>query len=349
MTFVPPRCPNPGCEQHQKPTPGFFRRRGFYFPKCRREGVPRFRCRSCGRGFSRQTFRHDYRDHRPADNVPLFMLLASGVGLRQCGRFLEMDARAVQQKKRKMSLMLALLHGNLCPRLLKGNCFVLDEEETYETASIRPLTMPVLIEKDTWFVVATAVGSIRRLAPLGSARRDRQDREERKGPRPDQSNECVRRVLQELARKVPTGDILLRTDQKSSYATIAKAVFPGRLVHEQSSSRLLRNASNPLFPINVTLAMTRDNCGRLRRRSWLVTKKAERLQNHLAIFTAYRNYVRRRFNRDKENQTPAVLLELLPRNLDREEVLAWRQDWGDFSIHPMSNDGSHTVREAVPA
>ncbi|HZN41000.1 MAG TPA: hypothetical protein VFD82_19495 [Planctomycetota bacterium] len=260
-----------------------------------------------------------------------------------------MNPRSVQDKKLKMTRMLALLHDNLSPILTKGSCFVLDEEETYEGASIRPLTMPVIIEKQTWFVVATAVGSIRRLAPVGSARRARQDWEERHGPQPDQSSACVRRVLQELARKVPARTILLRTDQKQSYATIAREVFRERLVHETTAGSLLRNTSNPLFPINVTLAMTRDNCGRLRRRSWLVTKKAERLQNHLAIFTVYRNYVRRRFNRDKEAQTPAVLLGLLPRNLDREEVLAWRQDWGDISIHPMSSNGLHTVREAVPA
>jgi hypothetical protein len=111
----------------------------------------------------------------------------------------------------------------------------------------------------------------------------------------------------------------------------------------------VRNTHNPLFPINTTLAMTRDNCGRLRRRSWLVTKKAERLQNHLHIFIIYRNYVRRRFNRDKETDTPAKFLGLLPRNLHRCEVLAWRQDWGDRSIHPMSRHGSHTVRDTMAA
>src|SRR5262245_10936755 len=349
MLFVPPRCPNSLCDQYLRPTPGFFWRRGYYQPACRRERVPRFRCRTCGRGFSRQTFRQDYRDHRPDTNCGLFMLLASGVGLRQAGRFLQMNARSVQDKKLKMTRDLALLHDNLSPTLTKGSCFVLDEEESYEGASIRPLTMPVLIEKETWFVVTIAVGSIRRLAPLGSTRRARQDWDERHGPRPDQSSACVRRVMRALASKVPTGNILLRTDQKQSYATIAREVFGERLVHETTAGSLLRNTSNPLFPINVTLAMTRDNCGRLRRRSWLVTKKADRLLNHLAIFTVYRNYVRRRFNRDQETQTPAVLLGLLPRNLDREEGLAWRQDWGDRSIHPMSSNGLHTVREAVPA
>lgn len=347
--FVPPRCPNTACSQHVRPGPGFCRRAGFYYPACRAEGVQRFRCTACRHSFSRQTFRHDYRDHRPELNVACFMLLASGVGLRQAARFLDANPRSVQDKLRKLARTFGLLHGNLCQLLPSGRSYLLDEEETYEGASIRPLTMPVLIEKETWFVVATAVGSIRRLAKAGSPRRGRQERDEKDGPRPDQSSACVRQVLTTLAQKAPTGTILLHTDQKASYATIAKDVFGDRLVHETTAGTLVRDTHNPLFSVNTTLAMTRDNCGRLRRKSWLVTKKAERLQNHLTIFTVYRNYVRKRFNRDKETDTPARFLGLLPRNLLRQEVLAWRQDWGDLSIHPMSRDGARTVRHAQPA
>ena len=196
MSFVPPRCPNVSCEQHVRPAAGFFRRDGYYHPRCRSDAVQRFRCTSCRRRFSRQTFRHDYRDRRPYDNVRLFLLLISGVGLRQCGRVLGMDIRAVQQKQWKMAATLAALHGTLCQQLPADRRWLLDEEETYEGASIRPLTMPVLIEKETWFVVATAVGSIRRLAKAGSARRRRQDRDERSGLRPDQSSQGVQTVLQ---------------------------------------------------------------------------------------------------------------------------------------------------------
>ena len=344
MSFVPPRCPNPSCGEHASPKPGFFRRWGTYHPACRNEGVPRFRCRTCHRTFSRQTFRHDYRDRRPHDNGRLFWLLVSGVGLRQAGRVLEMGVRAVQQKKRKMAATLAHLHENMSPHLPADRHWLLDEEETYEGASIRPLTMPVLIERETWFVVATAVGSIRRLAAPGSARRRRQARDERRRFRPDQSRVCVERVLRSLARRVATGNVCLLTDQKTSYATVAKTVFEGRLVHSTTAGTLIRATHNPLFPINTTLAMTRDNCGRLRRRSWLVTKRADCLQEHLHIFVVYRNYVRRRFNRDAPTVTAARLLGLLPRNLQVAEVLAWRQDWGDHSIHPMSLHAGDTVR-----
>jgi len=298
--------------------------------------VPRFRCKSCKRRFSRQTFRHDYRDRRPECNAPLFELLTSGVGLRMSARILKLGVQSVQKKMEKLARTCGLLHENLAPRLPEGCTFVMDEEETYEGASIRPLTMPVVIEKQTWFVVASEVGSIRRLAARGTARRKRQDQEERsRGRRKDESLACVRKVLRRLAAKV-RGSLVVRTDQKASYATALQAVFGDHVCHETTAGTLVRTTHNPLFPINTTLAMTRDNCGRLRRRSWLVTKVARRLRSQMQLFAVYRNYVRRRFNRDKRSETPARLLGLLPRQLSKHDVLRWRQDWGARSPHPLS-------------
>lgn len=348
--FVPPRCPNVGCKHHQQPGPRFFLRRGFYTAACRPEPVPRFVCRSCRISFSRQTFRFDYRDRKPYLNCLVFQLLCSGVGLRQTGRVLHLDIHTVQQKKRKMAATCGQLHGNVCPRLPEARTYVLDEEETYEAASIRPLTMPVLIEKEHWFVVATGVGAIRRLAKAGSPRRRAQEQDElRRGRRLDQSRECTQAVLQTLAGLAPSGALTLRSDDKAMYRVLAAAIFGERLQHETTPGTRVRNTHNPLFAINVTLAMTRDNCSRLRRRSWLVTKKAAKLQEHLLLFLAYRNYVRKRFNQDAASETPARFLGLLPRNLQPAEVLAWRQDWGGLSIHPMSSCGSRSVREPVAA
>ena len=349
MSFVPPRCPHRDCPSHVEPQPGFCRRRGCYWPRCRSDPVPRFRCLSCRRSFSRQTFRHDFRDRRPECNAPLFLLASSGVGLRQIGRLLHLDISSVQHKHRKIASTCRDLHDNLSPKLPEERTFLLDEEETYEGASIRPVTMPVLIEKETWFVVATAVGSIRRLAPEGTRRRRRQEREEAiSGPRPDESSQCVQAVLEELRRKVPTGRLRLGSDQKTSYATLARQVFGDRVEHATTSGLRIRHTHNPLFAINTTLAMTRDNCGRLRRKSWLVSKCKRFLAAQMNLFAVYRNYVRRRFNRDAVHETPARHLELVPRQLRGGEVLAWRQDWGKRSIHPLSYQADRTVAERIP-
>ena len=346
--FIPPRCPHRHCGAHQHPRGVWFLRRGYYKPKCRRTPVPCFRCRVCGRGFSRQTFRHDYRDHRPFSNAPLLRLLVSGISLRQAARLVALDIHAVQRKLRKFAHSCAALHDNLSPRLPSGLTFLLDEEETFETETIRPLTMPVLIEKETWFVVATDAAPIRRLAQAGSQRRLRQQAmEARDGPRPDHSRRSVLGVLRALARRLDGGTLTLLSDEKSSYATLVHEVFGDKARHETTPGTAARTKRNPLFPINTTMAMTRDNNGRLRRRSWLVTKRCQCLGQQLVLFQVYRNYVRFRFNRDAPEQTPAWFLKLLPRALRVAEVLAWRQDWGDRSIHPMSRAARHTVAESM--
>ena len=95
-----------------------------------------------------------------------------------------------------------------------------------------------------------------------------------------------------------------------------------------------RGLANPLFPINHTEAMSRDLLGRLRRESWLVSKKRRYLDLGLHLFMAYRNLVRRRFNFDQES--PAELLGFLPRRITEVEALSWRQELGRKSIHPLA-------------
>ncbi|MCR9248090.1 MAG: hypothetical protein NXI31_23930, partial [bacterium] len=195
MSFTPPRCPNRSCPLHTLPQPRFFWRNGSYTPDCRADPQPRFKCRTCRRSFSRQTFRQDYCDRRPDSNASLFKLLTSGTGLRQAGRVLGLAPSSVQHKMRKMARSCRWLQRNLARRLPAGRTYLLDEEETYAGASIRPLTVPIVMEKESWFLVAATAGPIRRLAPKGTKRRMWQDHHERKhGKRKDRSRACVRGV-----------------------------------------------------------------------------------------------------------------------------------------------------------
>jgi hypothetical protein len=137
--------------------------------------------------------------------------------------------------------------------------------------------------------------------------------------------------------------VFLDTDQKTSYVGLAKAIFGrDRLVHRRTSGNLPRTAANPLFPINHTEAMARDLTGRLRRQSWLASKKRRYLDLGLQLYMAYRNLVRRRFNDDRES--PAELLGFAPRRMSETEALTWRQDWGRKSVHPLS-EGSESLEE----
>jgi transposase-like protein len=323
---------------HVEAKANFYVRNGHYYPLCRSHRVPRFVCKHCRKGFSRQTFRMDYRDHRPDCNRRLFDLLCSGIGLRQSSRLLALSLRCTELKFRKIARHLRAQNRNLRGPFPAGTSLQFDELETFETRrSTRPLTLPILIERDSRFVIAARAAPIRPSGTMNAARRLKiADDEKRFKRRPTRSRAAVRSVLRRAAPLCAHyTTVVLQTDEKSTYPGLARQVFGAdRLQHQTISSRLPRTAWNPLFPINHCEAMARDLTGRLRRESWLVSKLRWFLNLHLELFAAYRNYVRRRFNRDK--QSPAQKLGFVNRLIRPSQMLSWRQDWGRRSIHPLT-------------
>ena len=348
--FEPPRCPYRGCAFHLAPVQDrpWFARHGHYQPLCRPHPVPRFRCLSCRRSFSRQTFRMDYRDHRPDLNPKLFRLLASGVGLRQSSRLLGLSLRCLQLKSRKLGRHLRRLNLNLQAPLPAGSTLQFDELETFEgMRTLRPLTVPLLIEKRSRFIVWAEA------APIPARHRKtrhgwtRSQELQRKGQRRDGSRRACLRTLGRAAALARHLDaIAIETDEKRTYpGLIRKAFGPGRrIAHETTKSTRRRDVSNPLFAINQTEAMARDLSGRLRRQSWLVSKERRYLDIGLAVFIAWRNLVRRRFNHD--SASPSQVLGFTPRRMSEEELCSWRQDWGRRSIHPLASSAGSIERRA---
>jgi len=344
--FRPPRCPYRTCSQHRRPSPDFYVRFGSYHAKCRRRPVQRYRCNACRRTFSRQTFRADYNDKRPELNAALFLSVATGLGLRQTARNIGLSYNATQEKFRKIARHLRRLNLNLHGQLRPGAILQFDELETFEgRRNTRPLSVPVLIERETRFIVWAEAAPIRPRGKMTKARkRAIRDDERRFGPRKDLSSRSVRRTLErgaKVARDLPF--VVFQSDEKSTYPGLARQAFgASQVLHMATNSKLVRLSWNPLFPINHTEAMARDSMSRLRRESWLGTKKRRFLDLALHTWMAYRNLVRKRFNRDGES--PAEMLGFCDRRLTPDELLSWRQDWGLESSHPMSRRGVPILR-----
>jgi transposase-like protein len=336
--FQPPRCPHRRCPRFAQPTPGFCAPHGSYKPRCRPRSVPRFRCKSCGRTFSRQTFRMDYRDHRPDLNVRLFRLLASGVGLRQSARNLHLSRHCTELKARKIGRHLRRLNLNLRGPLPSNARLQFDELETYEgRRNTRPLSVPLLIEATSYFVIWGESAPIRPSGRMSDKRLAAIASDERiLGPRRDLSRSSALRTLKRGSAMASDIEVVrIDTDEKSTYPGLLREAFgKGRFEHTRTNSKLARGTWNRLFPINHTEALARDLTGRLRRESWLASKRRRWLDIALHVLSAYRNYVRRRTN--ESEMSPAQMLGFVPRRLTEHELLSWRQDGGLRSIHPLA-------------
>jgi len=340
--FQPPFCPYRNCVRHLEPGLDFYVLFGTYKAACRSHLVQRYRCRTCRRTFSRQTFRFDRHDHRPDLGPRVFVLLASGIGLRQTARVLGVAVSTVVRKFRKLGRHLRRLNLTLRRSLaLEGLRLHFDEFETYEgERSTRPLTVPMLVASESRYIIWAESAPIRPRGKMTEKRRKAVERaEKRHGVRRDLSRRAIRRTLARgLMVASGCGRIVLDTDEKTVYPELAREAFGAKLEHRQTSSKLVRDTFNPLFAINHEEAILRDLMGRLTRDSWLVSKKRRFLDLALQLHMSYRNLVRRRFNYDEES--PAQKLGFVSRRLRPEELLTWRLEWGERGPHPLCPRGA---------
>ena len=328
MKFHPPECPNPACSSHSAGN-FHYQRKGQYRRKCDGRLIPRFLCGSCGRQFSSQTFRFTFRYRRPNLRLQLFQLLNAKVTMRQAARILGCSRDTVNRLHRKMGRTCREYHQIYLEenRGKVHGTFQLDELETFETHRlVRPVTVPVLIERKSYFVFYTEAAPMGPRGRLHPAAKKCKDADEVLfGKRRSGSREAVKRTLQLLRQLLPVDQCLnLQTDRKATYRSLARQIFPDCLgSHVRESSRRRRDYRNVLFPINHTLAMMRDGISRLVRRSWGASKLRERLEDHMAIWMAYRNYVRG-ITVSAPNTTPAMALGIQSKPSNAGEILAWR-------------------------
>jgi hypothetical protein len=210
---------------------------------------------------------------------------------------------------------------------IKGS-FQLDELETYEhSQKLCPVTMPVLIETHSYFVLNVEVATLPcrgNLKPFEEERK--RARELVEGKRVSGSRQAVQRCFQRLERILPPRtQVVVATDKKSSYAKILREELGARVIHARHSSEGPRTYQNPLFPINHTLAMLRDGLSRLVRRNWAGSKKRIWLERHAWVWIAYRNFVRSITNKAKRT-TSAMALGLATKRLGKREIFTWRVD-----------------------
>lgn len=333
MTFRPPRCPNRQCPSFRLGAPFQYQRRGYFTRRCDGRRVPRFSCRACNRRFSSQTFRLDFRLRTPHIQRLLFGHFVSKVTLRQSARLLGVTRKTVELRLRRFGEHCRRFHAaRLQSRRLRGH-FLLDEAESFETdRRLRPVTIPVLIERSSRFVVHVAVAPLPARGNLTAGQSERLERIEAvEGVRKSGSRRAVAACIAALADHTDPGSpLVLGTDCKATYPAIIRDVLPGRpVIHERTTSTRKRDVANPLFAINHTLAMLRDGLSRLVRRTWAHAKIRSRLGQHLWVYAVWRSFVRGVSNR-RRRETPAMALGIEERPWSWGGVLAWSAEFPEL-------------------
>lgn len=289
------KCPESECKSHElSPEAGVILRKGSYFRKSDGQWIPRYECKSCGRGFSSSLQSPCYRQKKRKLNHTIYLLLSSGVSQRRAARILGVTRRTVVRKFNFLAAQAKLKHESWLKELSQTPLSLVqfDDLETSEHSKCKPLSVTLAVDPVTRKVLGfqisrmPAKGHLSRIAI------------EKYGPRPDERPRGWNALFEGLT-SVISPSALWVSDQNPHYPHHLKKHHPlsrhqcvkGRRGCVAGQGELKKIGFDPLFSLNHTCAMLRANLNRLFRRTWCTTKTIAGLENHLQLYIKLHNSV----------------------------------------------------------
>ena len=269
-------------------------RNGHYFRRDDSRKIQCFKCKACGRYFSRATFSECYRQKKRRINEPLRDLLCKRMALRDAARHFKVsrttiDRRLVflaRQARRRNTAFLEQyqrLNGSI-------DKLQFDDLITAEHTKCKPVSVTVVVQEKSRIIIDYSVAQIPAFGHLAAISRKKY------GKRADHSRQ-QRHLLFKNLKTIVGQNVTFRTDEHKDYPIVLKRHFPAaiHLTHKSQRSRtngqgeMKKTGRDPLFSINQTFGMLRDKMSRLTRQSWNLSKKIPRLDAHMAIYVESHN------------------------------------------------------------
>lgn len=276
-------CPN--CQEEYQ-----FVKSGFYIRKSDKKMIQRYKCKICKNRFSAQTNRIDYRHRKRAINQTVFRLLSKGMSQRGCAFTLGVQPSTIASRVERFGKVAKQNLENYRKQRAKCEIIIFDEMESFEHSKCKPTTMPIAVEEGSRIILALGVGKIAAKGHLSKIAKKKY------GYRKCERDKKLTILMEDL-KQCCKNDVLIKTDQSNHYPRKVNFHFP-EAIHKTFKGRrgcvvgqgeLKRGGFDPIFSLNHTCAMFRDNLKRLSRKTWCTTKKIDRLENLLYLYAWFHN------------------------------------------------------------
>jgi hypothetical protein len=166
-----------------------------------------------------------------------------------------------------------------------------DDMESSIHTKLKPVSIPIAVEKKSREIIAFRVCS---MPPKGLLAKKSL---KKYGPRQDDRPQARSEVLRELAALANPG-LVIQSDKCPQYPGLIKKNLPGarhiavkgRRGCVAGQGELKKIGFDPLFSFNHTAASARANINRLFRKTWCISKRIDRLQDHIELYTWFHNH-----------------------------------------------------------
>ena len=265
-------------------------KRGFYRRPSDQKKVQRYHCKCCKISFSEQTFAIDYRQQKRWFNQSCFLTLCSGVSQRRTAYIFQVVPRTIARRVKRFGEICAKNLKNYRENREKVSEVEFDELESFIHTKLKPVTIPIAVEKKTRKVLALSIGNI------GAKGHLKQIALQKYGRRPSERLSALKSMAKNLQACV-VSKVRMGSDRCPLYPKLVRDHFPEAAHYTCKGSRgavvglgeLKKTIFDPIFTLNHTYAMFRDNLKTLSRRTWATAKRKDRLLHLLHIYAWFHN------------------------------------------------------------
>lgn len=314
----PPFCPNDECSHHwYEPDSGtpiqepgeerqWFAPAGYYSTKAFGR-VRRFRCRSCGRYFSEQTFSLDYFNKRPISFETVFRRIVGGSGVRTISREIGVSHQIVLNRISRLARQGIAVHAVLASLIGLDENLAADGFESFVDSQYEPNNIHLLVGSRSQFLYGFDYAHLRRKGRMSEEQK--QERERRYECRVrdrisiSESFSRIVSMIEDLIATRPCGEegqperTVLFTDKKIEYVRcLNTSEILKELKRRESftyvriSSRKARTITNRLFPVNyMDRQVRKDNANQVRE-TVQFSRNVNNCLDRMSVYQLYHNY-----------------------------------------------------------
>jgi len=355
--WLPPFCPNGKCKFHNQLMKKWrYKEFGFYYRQTDNRKIQRYRCLSCNRTFSTQTFSTTYWQKKPQLDAQIFSKTVNGMANRQIARDLQVDPDTINRKLERIGRHCLLFLTQKLECAKPATEIVFDGFETFEYSQYYPYHHNIAVEKGTDFILFFNDSELRRKGAMTKKQRPRRVELEKLHGIPD-SKAIMNSVEEMLSVTISTQDsVKLYTDDHKQYVRpIQKRGM--QISHKVTQGKDHRDQNNQLWEVNLVDMLLRHSSKNHTRETIAFSKRRQAAAERLAIFAVWRNFILGRRQKDRRSPTPAMVRGMVDSRFTFDDVLhgrmfvchhelpvSWENYyWRTVSTRALAQERKHTL------
>ena len=304
--IIPPLCPNPKCQHHHYSEEGeesvFYNLKGTYHTKVLGR-VQRFQCKSCGIYFGERTTDIDYYAKKTLPNNEIRHDQNSSASLSAIARKYGCRTECIQNRIDRLARNNIAMHARLRKELVLREDLVADGFESFDCSQYFPNNINIVVGKESQFQYEFTHSTIRRKGRMTKEQRAKRDLLEKSfKAKPSAIRDAFEQALRsaiEVWDEKEMPHLVLETDQHKAYPLaiqridrLVEAMREGRFTHITHSSKIIRNTSNPLFPVNYFDREIRKDLANHHRETKCFTRNVSNGLMRYTVYVHYHNYLK---------------------------------------------------------